>query len=163
MPPLTDAALRRIRPSERTQKLFDGGGLYLEVSPKGGRWWRLKYRYGGKEKRLALGVYPMSKTQEQTATAPGVALETPIVRGEQTITHVELRKPKAGELRGVALTDLLRLDVAALQLVLPRVSNPTLTSADVAALEPHDLMQLGTEVLGFFMSKAERALATGQS
>ncbi|WP_407471219.1 Arm DNA-binding domain-containing protein [Xanthomonas campestris] len=33
-------------------------GLYLEASPKGGRWWGLKYRFGGKEKRLALGVYP---------------------------------------------------------------------------------------------------------
>jgi len=38
--------------------MFDGGGLYLEISPKGGKWWRLKYRFGGKEKRLSLGVYP---------------------------------------------------------------------------------------------------------
>lgn len=58
MPPLTDLALRRAKPSDRTQKLFDGGGLYLEISPKDGRWWRLKYRFDGKEKRLALGVYP---------------------------------------------------------------------------------------------------------
>ena len=39
-------------------KLADGGGLYLEVAPSGGKWWRLKYRFGGKEKRLSLGVYP---------------------------------------------------------------------------------------------------------
>ena len=39
-------------------KLFDERGLYLEVSPSGGRWWRLKYRYEGKEKRLSLGVFP---------------------------------------------------------------------------------------------------------
>lgn len=58
MPPLTDLALRRAKPAEKTQKLFDGGGLYLEISPKDGRWWRLKYRFDGKEKRLALGVYP---------------------------------------------------------------------------------------------------------
>ncbi|WP_325169106.1 Arm DNA-binding domain-containing protein, partial [Xanthomonas hortorum] len=38
--------------------MYDSDGLYLEVSPKGGRWWRLKYRFGGKEKRLAIGVYP---------------------------------------------------------------------------------------------------------
>lgn len=57
-PPLTDLALRRAKPAEKTQKLFDGGGLYLEISPKDGRWWRLKYRFDGKEKRLALGVYP---------------------------------------------------------------------------------------------------------
>ncbi|KGV74337.1 phage integrase family protein [Burkholderia pseudomallei MSHR4299] len=39
-------------------RLFDGGGLYLEIAPSGGKWWRLKYRFGGKEKRYSLGVYP---------------------------------------------------------------------------------------------------------
>lgn len=56
--PLTDRAIRNIKPSDRPLRLFDGGGMYLEVSPAGGRWWRLKYRIGGKEKRLSLGVYP---------------------------------------------------------------------------------------------------------
>ncbi len=56
--PLTDAVLRSARPRDKTHKLFDGGGLYLEVSPAGGKWWRWKYRFGGKEKRLSLGVYP---------------------------------------------------------------------------------------------------------
>jgi hypothetical protein len=56
--PLTDTAIRNAKPSEKPVKLFDGGGLYLEVSPTGGKWWRLKYRFDGKEKRLSLGVYP---------------------------------------------------------------------------------------------------------
>lgn len=56
--PLTDISIRSAKPSEKPQKLFDGGGLYLEVSPAGGKWWRLKYRFGGKEKRISLGVYP---------------------------------------------------------------------------------------------------------
>ena len=56
--PLTDTQIRKAKPTEKTQRLFDGGGLYLEISPKGGKWWRLKYRFGGKEKRLSLGVYP---------------------------------------------------------------------------------------------------------
>lgn len=56
--PLTVTAIRKAKPADKARKLFDGGGLYLEVSPSGGRWWRLKYRYGGKEKRLSLGVYP---------------------------------------------------------------------------------------------------------
>jgi Arm DNA-binding domain len=56
--PLTDVAIRSIKPKDKTFKLFDSGGLYLEVSPAGGRWWRWKYRYAGKEKRLSLGVYP---------------------------------------------------------------------------------------------------------
>lgn len=56
--PLTTTAIRNARPSDKARKLFDGGGLYLEVAPRGGKWWRLKYRYDGKEKRLSLGVYP---------------------------------------------------------------------------------------------------------
>jgi integrase len=55
---LNDAGIRKAKPAEKTQRLFDGGGMYLEVSPAGGKWWRLKYRYGGKEKRLSLGTYP---------------------------------------------------------------------------------------------------------
>jgi integrase len=53
--PLTDAKLRTLT---TPGKHFDGGGLYLELTKAGGRYWRLKYRHGGKENRLALGVYP---------------------------------------------------------------------------------------------------------
>lgn len=56
--PLTDVAIKNAKPADKAIRLFDGGGLYLEVSPAGGKWWRLKYRYDGKEKRLSLGVYP---------------------------------------------------------------------------------------------------------
>ena len=56
--PLTDTAIRVAKPQARPRRLFDGGGLYLEVSPAGGKWWRWKYRFGGKERRLSLGVYP---------------------------------------------------------------------------------------------------------
>ncbi len=56
--PLTNTEIRNAKPAGKTRKLFDGGGLYLEVSLRGGKWWRLKYRFGGKEKRLSLGVYP---------------------------------------------------------------------------------------------------------
>ena len=56
--PLTDTAIRNAKKSEKPVRLFDGGGLYLEISPSGGKLWRLKYRFGGKEKRLAFGTYP---------------------------------------------------------------------------------------------------------
>ena len=56
--PLTDVAIRRAQPSNKSRKMFDGRGLYLEVSPRGGKWWRLKYRFEGKDKRISLGVYP---------------------------------------------------------------------------------------------------------
>jgi hypothetical protein len=55
---LTDTALRNAKPGDKPKKLFDDSGLYLEVAPSGGKWWRLKYRFEGKEKRLSLGVYP---------------------------------------------------------------------------------------------------------
>lgn len=55
---LSDTAIRSAKPAVKPYRLFDGGGLYLEVSPSGGKLWRLKYRFDGKEKRLALGRYP---------------------------------------------------------------------------------------------------------
>jgi integrase len=55
---LTATAIRNAKPGDKTLRLFDGRGLYLEVAPNGRRYWRLKYRHAGKEKRLALGVYP---------------------------------------------------------------------------------------------------------
>lgn len=58
---LTDAKLRTLTEPGR---YWDGGGLYLEVSPGGGRYWRLKYRHAGREKRLALGVYPTVSLKE---------------------------------------------------------------------------------------------------
>ena len=55
---LTVLRISKIKPdAHQTQRLFDGRGLYLEIAPSGGKWWRLKYRIGGKEKRLSLGVY----------------------------------------------------------------------------------------------------------
>ncbi len=55
---LTDTEIRAAKPRQKAAKLFDERGLYLEVTPTGGKWWRLKYRFSGKEKRLSLGVYP---------------------------------------------------------------------------------------------------------
>lgn len=66
---LTDAQLRTLK---TPGKHFDGGGLYLELTPAGGRYWRLKYRFGGKENRLALGVYPattLAKARKRAADA----------------------------------------------------------------------------------------------
>lgn len=55
---LTDVAIRKVMPGERPAKLSDGEGMYLEVQPSGARYWRLKYRIAGLEKRISLGVYP---------------------------------------------------------------------------------------------------------
>jgi len=55
---LTARQVDTSRPKDKPYKLSDGGGLYLLVNPNGSRYWRLKYRIAGKEKLLALGVYP---------------------------------------------------------------------------------------------------------
>ncbi len=55
---LSDAALRSIKPRDKQFKLSDGGGLFLLATPNGSRLWRLAYRFGGRQKLLALGSYP---------------------------------------------------------------------------------------------------------
>jgi len=58
--PLSDTKIRAIKPAAKPQKFFDGGGLFLLVTPSGGKLWRLKYRFGGTEKLLSLGKYPQT-------------------------------------------------------------------------------------------------------
>lgn len=75
---LTDTAIRTAKPKEKPYKLTDGG-LYIEVAPGGGKWWRLKYRFGGKEKRLSLGVYPFVSLKDARARA--IAAKELLARG----------------------------------------------------------------------------------
>lgn len=56
---LTDLAIRTAKPTHKTRKLFDSHGLYLEISPQGGKWWRIKFRWATKERSLSLGTYPL--------------------------------------------------------------------------------------------------------
>lgn len=79
---LTDAKLRTLT---KPGKYFDGGGLYLEMTKAGGRYWRMKYRHGGKEKRLAFGVYPAVglKDARALATAAREALQAGDDPGQQ--------------------------------------------------------------------------------
>lgn len=56
--PLSDLSANNAKPQQKPAKMFDGGGLFLFIAPTGGKMWRLKYRFKGKEKLLALGVYP---------------------------------------------------------------------------------------------------------
>lgn len=86
-----------------------------------------------------------------------VTLDQPIVRGEHTITQVRLRRPLAGELRGLNNAALIsQMDYGALETLLPRITEPTLTKADVAQLDPADLAALGAEVILFFVPKAQK-------
>lgn len=69
---LTDTAVRQAKPTAKARKLYDRGGLYCLVTPTGNKWWRLKFRIGGVEKLLSLGVYPavgLQKARERRDAA----------------------------------------------------------------------------------------------
>lgn len=85
-----------------------------------------------------------------------VALDTPIVRGEQTIDRLDIRKPGSGELRGLSLVDLGQLKVDALIKIAPRVTLPPITEAEAANLDPADLLALGAEIGSFLLQKRQR-------
>ena len=55
---LTDTHIRNAKPRPKPYKISDGGGMYLLVTPDGARYWRMDYRFAGKRRTLALGVYP---------------------------------------------------------------------------------------------------------
>lgn len=85
-----------------------------------------------------------------------IHLDEPIKRGTQKIDAVTLRRPAAGELRGVQLGMLMMLDVDMIRLVLPRISSPSLTTHEVNQLDPTDILAMGIRIQSFFTSKAER-------
>lgn len=61
---LTETSIRALKPSGKAQKVYDTGGLYLSITPSGAKSWRFKYRMFGKEKKLALGNYPLITLKE---------------------------------------------------------------------------------------------------
>ncbi|MDP6881455.1 MAG: Arm DNA-binding domain-containing protein, partial [Alteromonas macleodii] len=70
--PLTDRAIKAIKPTDKDQWVSDKDGLRLLVKPNGNKFWRLKYRFAGKQKTLALGSYPetpLSEARELTMQA----------------------------------------------------------------------------------------------
>ena len=112
---------------------------------------------------------PTEKAAEAAAAAatqaapdtPGefetIELETPIRRGEQTISSIQLRKPKAGELRGLQLQSLIQGDTISMISLTPRISIPTLLPHEVEQLGPADIGAIAGTVMGFFMSRKDRA------
>ena len=89
-----------------------------------------------------------------------VDLDTPIQRGKQVINTITLRKPCAGELRGIHLAELLNLDVASLIKVIPRISSPGITAPEAAGMDPADLLAIGGKVVGFLLQKQAKTDAS---
>lgn len=91
---LTDAAIRGAKPAEKAQKLFDGGGLFLFVSPKGAKVWRLAYRVNGKAQTATLGAYPLVSLADARKKRDEIKLkllngEAPTKRTKRALTVTE--------------------------------------------------------------------------
>lgn len=84
-----------------------------------------------------------------------VALDQPIKREGQVIDVIILRKPAAGELRGLSLVSVLNMDVDALSALLPRISTPTIHKPEVLAMDPADILAAGIVVAGFLQQKGK--------
>ena len=103
---------------------------------------------------------PSAPSQPATAAMQEIHLETPIQRGEMEIARLHLRKPKAGELRGLQLDNLIAGDVNAVMALLPRITLPPILAEEAEQLEMPDLLACGGAIKGFFMSKeAQTAMA----
>lgn len=86
-------------------------------------------------------------TTTQPSTLNTVELDQPIRRGDSEIKSVQIRKPKAGELRGISLSDLFEMKADAVLSMIPRVSNPTLTSQEAIQLEASDFAKFAVRLV----------------
>lgn len=106
MPKLSDTKIRAAKPRQKPYKLFDTDGLFLAISPKGGRWWRQRYRWAGKEQLLSLGTYPEVGLAE--AREKGLAIRKQVANGidpsaDRKAQKAALVDAKANTLKAVAL------------------------------------------------------------
>ncbi|QIL80810.1 phage tail assembly protein [Diaphorobacter sp. HDW4A] len=89
-----------------------------------------------------------------------LTLETPIQRGEQTITSIQLMKPRTGDLRGLSLGEVSMMKTDAVAELLLRITVPSLLKHEVAEMDVADLINCAVEITGFFASKADMASPT---
>lgn len=94
---------------------------------------------------------------DASITAKDITLDTPVIRSQSTIEKITIRKPSAGELRGVKLQALMESDVNSIITLLPRITSPALTTSEVNAMDASDLLALGNEVIIFLLPKSVRA------
>lgn len=86
-----------------------------------------------------------------------IPLDAPIARkGGDPIEELTIRKPGAGELRGLSLVELTQLQVTTLHKLLPRIAMPAITEADVAQMDPADLLAIGAELADFLLQKRQK-------
>ncbi|MDB5725471.1 MAG: phage-related tail protein [Novosphingobium sp.] len=85
-----------------------------------------------------------------------VTLDHPIKRGDDLIEKLQLRKPGAGELRGLSLIRVAQMEVDDLRKLLPRITIPVLTDHEVGLIESEDLMAIASELSDFLLTRRMR-------
>ena len=147
---LTDVSIRCQTPTTKVRRLFDGGGMYLEIAPSGGKYWRFKYRFARKEKRLSLGVYPSVSLKEARSRRDEVkrllaeGIDPSAVRKERKTTQ---REVCSNTFEAVALewklkhgVDWSKSHASRAQRLLERDLFPWLGSHPVAQIQASDLL-----------------------
>jgi hypothetical protein len=100
-----------------------------------------------------------TETKPENAPAPdAMTLEQPIKRAVGDVTQITLRKPLAGELRGIKVGDLINGDASSVLALLPRITDPFITEQEAAQLDPADFAEIAGRITGFFLTSAQKKL-----
>ena len=157
--PLTDTVIRNAKPRSGPYKLFDGGGLFMLVTTAGGKLWRLKYRIGGTEKLLSLGVYPdvglkdarRRRDEAKELVAQGINPGERKKEAKAAIAILALEREQAATFEAIARewyskkTAHLTLDYR--KQIISRLENqifPHIGSKPIASLEPADILAVAS-------------------
>lgn len=97
-----------------------------------------------------------TQAQQPRKMSGTITLAEPVQRGDQVIADIVLRKPKAGELRGLSIQELMNARTSAVLDLLPRITVPPLLAHEVEQLEPEDLAACGGAIIDFFLTPADR-------
>ncbi|KWN79039.1 integrase [Burkholderia ubonensis] len=183
--PLTDVAVRAAKPRDKAYKLADGQGMYLEVMPNGSKYWRLKYRIDGKEKRMALGVYPAvtllaarkarDEIKEQLRGGLDPSHEKKLAKLQRSLSRVnsfepvarewhEKRKEAWSERHGVRIMKLLEREIFPSLGARPidEISAPELLEV-IRKIEARDAIELSHKAIQACSQIFRYAIATGRA
>ncbi|GAB3112521.1 integrase arm-type DNA-binding domain-containing protein [Aestuariicella hydrocarbonica] len=149
---LSDKQVKATAAREKPYKLSDSGGLYVDVRPTGAKYWRLKYRFAGKEKLLALGVYPivsLKEAREKTQAAKSVldAGQDPGELKKSQKNNLQMRLADTFESIALAWFEVARQDWSVThtertQNLLKNHLFPWLGSRPIGDITPPELLQV---------------------
>lgn len=143
---LTEMQVRRAKPSERTYKLSDGGGMALVVPPSGSRWWRYDYRFAGRRKTISLGIYPdvsLAKARERHREARAMLADDIDPSAQRRSDRVQRETSFAGVAdawHAAMQRQWTEQHAATIRFRLDRYLKPTIGDRPITAIEPPDVL-----------------------